>query len=118
MMFRPLFPRLACLALALVVTCVLFIDYCDLIFGCGCQSLWAGGSSSCNIHAPAPPHCPWCLHDGMIGWWSLTGICVVQAGLALGPGRFGWWRALAVFAVFPVLGGIAGLAAAWHTGYF
>ncbi len=117
-MLRTLVPRLACLAAALVITAVFFIDYCSLIFGCGCQSLWAGGTLSCNIHAPSPPHCPWCLRDGVFGWWSMVGVGVAQAGIALGPGRFGKWRAVAVFAAFPLLGGIAGLAAAWHTNYF
>ncbi len=117
-MMRWLLPRLACLAVGVGVTWVFFINYCDLIFACGCQSLWAGASSSCNIHAPAPPHCPWCLHDGAVGWWTMWGICLSQAGIALGPGRFGKWRALAVLAAFPVIGGIAGLGAGLYTGYF
>lgn len=117
-MLRSLLPRLACLALAVGVTWLLFIDYCDLIFACGCQSLWAGGSASCNIHAPSPPHCPWCLNDGSYGWWSMWGICFAQAGIALGPGKFGRWRVVAVFAAFPVLGGIAAVATGLYTGYF
>lgn len=117
-MIRFLTPRIVCLAVALGATFVLFIHYCDLIFSCGCQALWAGASTSCNIHAAAPPHCPWCLHHGSYGWWSLSGISVAQAGIALWPGIFGKWRVLAVFLAFPVLGGILGVAAGIATGYW
>ena len=117
-MLRSVIARLACLALALGVTYVLFIQYCDLIFACGCQPLWAGASSSCNIHAPAPPHCPWCLYEGSFGWWSMSGISVTQAGLALWPGAFGWRRVIIVFLAFPVIGGVAGVAAGLATGYW
>ena len=117
-LLRSLIPKFACLAVALGVTYVFFIQYCDLIFSCGCQALWAGASSSCNIHAPAPPHCPWCLHHGSYGWWSLSGICTAQAGIALWPGAFGLARGISVFLAFPVLGGVFGVAAGLATGYW
>ncbi len=117
-MLRWLLPRLVCLGLALGVTSVFFIQYCHLIFECGCQALWAGGSATCNIHAPAPPHCPWCLSEGSYGYLSMWGIFAAQAGITLWPGTFGKWRVLALFLAFPLVGGVAGLAAGLATGYW
>ena len=115
---RPLLARVACLALGLGVTYAFFIQYCDLLFDCGCRALWAGQAAHCNIHNPAPPHCPWCLDGGIRGQWTHAGIVVAQAALALWPGRFGRVRAASVFLAFPVVGGLGALIAAVATGYW
>jgi hypothetical protein len=47
-------------ALASAVTAVLYLPVCDLVYDCGCTWVFAGGSSKCNIHNAAPPHCPAC----------------------------------------------------------
>ena len=39
---------------------------CDLVFDCGCAWVFAGGEAHCNIHHPAPPHCPACS-DPVVG---------------------------------------------------
>ncbi len=110
--------RLACLAVALALSQTLFIQYCDLLFDCGCQPLWAGRAEHCNIHNPEPPHCPWCLDGGAIGRWANAAIVVSQSGLALWPGAFGALRAACVFLAFPAVGGLGGLAAGLATGYW
>ena len=110
--------RFACLTLALGVTYVFFIQYCDLLFDCGCRALWAGRAAHCNIHNPSPPHCPWCVDGGILGQWTHAGIVVAQAALALWPGRFGKLRAASVFLAFPVVGGLGGLIAAMTTDYW
>ena len=48
--------------LALAVTGIFFVDWCAVVFQCGCRSLWSGIATYCNIHATAGPHCPWCEH--------------------------------------------------------
>jgi uncharacterized membrane protein len=58
-MFRKLLLRPE---LALFVLLSLFLlPICGLIFQCGCTYLWSGRDIHCNIHAPAPPNCPWCI---------------------------------------------------------
>lgn len=118
LMKRSLLARIACLAFALGVTYCFFIQYCDLLFDCGCRALWAGRADNCNIHNAAPPHCPWCLDDGAYGRWAHAAIVIAQAGLALWPGSFGKRRAAAVFLAFPAVGGAAGLLAGLATGYW
>ncbi len=110
--------KLGCFAAAAATTHLFFIQYCHLLFACGCQALWAGASATCNIHAPAPPHCPWCLHDGTWGYASLWVIVGSQAVLALWPGRLGAVRGVAVFLAFPVVGGVSALVAGLATGYW
>ena len=48
--------------IAVLVMAVFFVDFCALVFQCGCRSLWNGISTYCNIHAASGPHCPWCEH--------------------------------------------------------
>ncbi|MEW5979409.1 MAG: hypothetical protein AB1898_26740 [Acidobacteriota bacterium] len=84
---------------------------CDWLFDCGCTWLWSGAGDHCNIHHPAPPHCPWCSYGntgfvlsflGLLGgtfvsaWVTyrftgalllallVSGIAVVPVGLILG----------------------------------
>ena len=115
---RPLLARVACLAFALGITNVFFIQYCDLLFDCGCRALWAGRAEYCNIHNAAPPHCPWCLDGGSYGRWTHVSIVVASVGLAFWPGRFGAVRAVSVFLAFPVVGALGGLLAGLATGYW
>ena len=110
--------RVACLAFALGITHVFFIQYCDLLFDCGCQALWAGRAEECNIHNASPPHCPWCLDDGAYGRWTHGAIVTASIALAVWPGRFGTARAVSVILAFPVVGALAGLLAGLATGYW
>ena len=115
---RSLLARLACLATALAITQTLFIQYCDFLFDCGCQPLWADRADRCNIHSPVPPHCPWCLDGGASGRWANVAIVVAQVLLSLVPGSFGAFRAASVFLAFPIVGGLGGLVAALLSGYW
>jgi hypothetical protein len=51
---------LAALAIAFVVTSVVYMPVCDLVFDCGCTWPWLGGVQHCNIHVAGPPDCPLC----------------------------------------------------------
>ncbi len=75
------------LAAAIVLSSVLFIDVCGLVFGCGCRSLWAGAALACNIHQAAGPHCPWCAHPAAGGAVAFAAVALVQASILWGPGR-------------------------------
>ena len=110
--------RLGCLAAAVAISQAVFIQYCDLLFDCGCQPLWAGRAEHCNIHNPDPPHCPWCMDAGALGQWTNASIVLAQAGLALWPGAFGAIRSVSVFLAFPVVGGLGGLLAGLAVGYW
>ena len=37
--------------IAVLFMAVFFVDFCALVFQCGCRSLWNGISTYCNIHA-------------------------------------------------------------------
>ena len=40
---------------AAAFTSVFFIDFCNLVYQCGCRSLWAGADAACNIHTHGGP---------------------------------------------------------------
>jgi hypothetical protein len=97
--------RLALLSV-LAATGVFFTDLCGAVFGCGCRSLWNGVAEACNIHAPAPPHCPWCEHPFAAGAVAFLSIVLVQAWLLLHSGRLGLaLRVVLALVAVPVLGG-------------
>ncbi len=51
---------LAAVAIAFVVTSVVYMPVCNLVFDCGCTWPWLGGVQHCNIHVAGPPDCPLC----------------------------------------------------------
>lgn len=118
MTFRTVLVRLAVLAAAASLAHVFFAQFCDLVYGCGCEAPWAGAARHCNIHNAAPPHCPWCLDEGLLGRLSLGAVVVSQCALTLWPGRFGVVRAIATFLAFPVVGALGGLLAGLGTQYW
>ena len=84
---------------------VFLVDLCDLIYDCGCRSLWHGAARPCNIHRPRTPDCPWCS----TGTWGLVvpagAIVAGQALVLLAPGRARTsHRVLLAVALFPVVG--------------
>ncbi|MBK9169273.1 MAG: hypothetical protein IPM24_17675 [Bryobacterales bacterium] len=94
---------------------VFFINYCDWVFDCGCQSLWAGAADHCNIHS-GPRYCPWCARNPAPAY---LGIVIPQALIAFRRGPWSWYtRLAAALAAFPVCGGIAALIYGWTTGYW
>ena len=68
--------------LALAVTGIFFVDWCAVVFQCGCLSLWNGNATYCNIHAPMGPHCPWCAHP------------LAGGGIAFGAAVVAQWAAV------------------------
>ena len=105
-------------AVAASVAAVFFIDYCHLVYDCGCVSLWAGGAAHCNIQTPGPPDCPVCAHGGLASG-ALVSAVAVQAAVLFVPGKPGTLRraGLALLA-FPVVVGAVGLVAGIALGYW
>ena len=99
--------------LSAVVTFVFFIDLCNAVYGCGCQSLWRGAAAGCNVHRAGVQHCPWC-EGKTTSWASLGSILAAQAATCFGLRRRRWWSRLAasVSAFF-----LVGLLAALVTGH-
>ena len=110
--------KLFLMAIAVGLGGVVFIDVCDLVFDCGCRSLWAGAASLCNIHNQIPPHCPWCERPFVFGGSAFAAAAGAQAALVFGAARLGLAArfALALLA-FPVVGALVGIAQAWWSGY-
>ena len=102
------------------VTSVFFIDICNLIYRCGCQSLWAGAAQHCNIHHAAGPHCPWCS-VGLAGAGAIyVAILAAQAAaLLLLPARTSVAiRLAAALLTFPAAAAGVGLAMGIWMGYW
>lgn len=111
--------RIGLFLAASIVTSVFFIDFCGFVYGCGCQSIWAGADSACNIHTHGVKHCPFCSIGlpGPVGVWAL--IVASQAGICFGvPGLGTVVRSIAAFAAFPVTGGILALVIGVFLGYW
>lgn len=114
---RPL--RFILFAVVAGLSLVFLVDLCDLIYDCGCRSLWHGAARACNIHRPQTPDCPWCS----TGTWGLVvpagAIVAAQALVLLAPGRARTsHRVLLAVALFPVVGGITGVLFGLATGYW
>ena len=88
-------------------TSLFFINLCNVIFACGCVSLWAGADAHCNIHDSAVRHCPVCSH-GAIGYAMVfAAIAAPQLAAAFLLKRGSWILRLAiVLAMFPVVGAL------------
>jgi hypothetical protein len=105
--------------LAAAVTSVFMIDFCALVYQCGCGHLWGSAVATCNIHQPGVKHCPWCS-VGRAGYYAIwLGIVVPQSALSLFPRRWGWGvRLAAALAAFPLLGAILALGLGLSLGYW
>jgi hypothetical protein len=111
--------RLAVFAVAGAFAGMLFINFCHLVFQCGCVSWWSGAADHCNIHMAGVPHCPWCTAGGLSGYVSFGAIVAAQALIAFWPGDAGVpRRLLAALLAFPVVGGIGALLSGLATGYW
>ena len=81
--------------------------FCNLMFHCGCSALAL--TAHCNIHAPAPPHCPWCAQPL---WFALAALFALAGGAA--AIALAWRRTTAILPsvsaglVGVVAGGVAG----------
>ncbi|REJ73512.1 MAG: hypothetical protein DWQ36_06890 [Acidobacteria bacterium] len=95
------------------------IDLCDLVYDCGCRSLWDGAAEDCNIHDATTHDCPWCT-TGRLGVVLPPALVLATQGLiAFWPGRLAWWkRLLLALLAFPAVGGAVGLGFGLATGYW
>ena len=110
--------RLLPFAASFAVTCVFFINVCDLIFDCGCRSLWAGADAFCNVHQAGTRHCPFCAR-GVPGYAAIMAMVTapqLAASLWL-PWRSGA-RTVACLLVFPAAMLAVGLAVGVYDGYW
>lgn len=113
-----LLKRLAVFLGAASVASLLFINFCNLVFQCGCRSWWGGAADHCNIHMAGVPHCPWCTYAAS-GYLSFAAIVAAQALVAFWPGTWGTGgRLLAALLAFPLVGGLAALVVGLWTGYW
>jgi hypothetical protein len=111
--------RLVIFLAAAMVTSVLFINFCNLVYQCGCESLWAGAADHCNIHNPQSRHCPWCSIGtaGGIAIWAC--IVAVQALVAFRWQGIGFLpRAIFALLAFPVTGAILAVLIGLAQGYW
>lgn len=98
-------------------TGLFIIDFCNLIYRCGCRSWWAGAAAACNVHQHAGHRCPFCAY-GLEPFLALALLIVsVQAWLSF---RGGPWPAklLLALAAFPVIGTLEAIALGLFSGYW
>ncbi len=113
----PLSKRALICAIAVTITCLLFINFCNLVYQCGCTWLWAGAADHCNIHT-GPKHCPWCA-IGTKGQLSVWLSMVIPQGLIAFGSRLPFLpRLAAAISAFPVMGLLAALLVGWRHGYW
>ena len=101
-----------------VITSVFLINFCAMIYGCGCTFLWAGADTHCNIHT-GPKHCPWCS-IGMSGFAGVyLTIIAAQAIAAFGPWALSWPGRLGMtIAAFPAAGTVVALVVGLYKRYW
>jgi hypothetical protein len=81
--------------------------FCNLVFHCGCGALSL--TAHCNIHAPAPPHCPWCAQPLWFVLAALLALAGAGAAIALV-----WRRSTAI--PLATAAGLAGAVAGASAG--
>lgn len=97
--------KIAIALAAATITSVFFLNYCNAVFQCGCQGVWAQLDAHCNIHNPSGRHCPVCTLPiaGQVGIWAMMVIPQVLLAFAKNSWSTGKRLVLSVSA-FPVLG--------------
>ena len=76
-------------AIVAALTVVGAHPFCNLVFRCGCGPLAL--AAHCNIHAAAPPHCPWCAQPL---WFALAlALALACGGVAI---ALAWRRTTAL----------------------
>ena len=101
------------------VTAALSINFCAMLFQCGCQSFWAGADAHCNIKNHVGPHCPWCTHGGTGFVVSMVPVFFAQGWAVFRIADWSWkTRLLIALGSFPLIGGILGGVVGWLQGYW
>jgi hypothetical protein len=98
---------------------VFFINLCNLIYRCGCRSLWSGAAEACNIHVAGVKHCPFCSY-GAIGYGSVLALVLIpQLMVSWWPAHWDWrTRLMSAVLVFPVMMAVAALVLGLASGYW
>ena len=118
MNLRKLAKRAAVLAALAAVAATFFLNFCHLIYDCGCVSLWNGATEFCNIETAGPPDCPFCDRPA-VAYGALFGTFLVQGVVVFAPGSLGLGvRALLGLAAFPLLVGATGIVLGLLVGYW
>ena len=105
--------------IAALVTSVFYINFCDLVYQCGCRSLWNGADAFCNVHSHGSRHCPWCsigLAGSTAVWAAIVGVQVFVATRPIPSNALA--RSLLAIAAFPLVGGVLALLIGLATGYW
>ena len=96
--------------LALAVTGIFFVDWCAVVFQCGCRSLWNAVAMYCNIHATTGPHCPWCAHPLAGGGIAFAAAVVAQWAAVYRTSTSSFMKRLVLALVaFPLASGLVAL---------
>ncbi|MCX6587035.1 MAG: hypothetical protein NTX13_10720 [Acidobacteria bacterium] len=112
--------KIAIFACTAGVAAFFAIDFCNLVYQCGCQGMLGTGAAHCNVHDHlAAKHCPWCTHGGVGFVAAMTPVFATQGWLAFTRRPFGSrQRLLGGWLAFPVLGGIGALLVGLSQGYW
>jgi hypothetical protein len=117
MSWKPITIRALILAGGVGFTLAFWINWCNLIYQCGCASYWAGGADHCNIHQAGVHHCPWCT-NATYGGMALAFTLACQGVAAFWPGLASAKSLLLTLAVSPLAAGVAGALIGVHAGYW
>jgi hypothetical protein len=101
-----------------VATSVFFVDWCAVVFECGCRSLWSGIATYCNIHAEAGPHCPWCEHPLIGGGVAFAAAALAQWLAVYRTNGSSWKRLVLALVAFPVASGLVALVQRFAWNYW
>ena len=105
------------LAAGVAFTLAFWINWCELIYQCGCTFYWAGAAAHCNIHQGGVRHCPWCTNP-VYGGVALGVTLVCQLVAAFWPG-VQYWRNLSLTIIAsPAAAAVAGVAIGFWAGYW
>lgn len=96
---------------------VFFINWCHMVYQCGCTFIWAGYADHCNIHNPAPPHCPWCAHADL-ATIAFVSVIATQALVSFWPGPLKLPRVAAAFGASPMTAAFTGWLIGIYVGYW
>ena len=107
------------MAASTAATFTFFINLCNWIYRCGCESLWAAAAAHCNVHNPAVRHCPFCAHGDTGYTLVLSLILIPQIALSWWPARWAWQiRLMLALLAFPAAELAVALAFGWVDGYW